>query len=678
MASKNKVDKVKDENTEIVTQDDEVEAVVEEDNADVEAVEKKNGKKKDQKDTDVATKESKGKSSKDSDETAETEEISNSKKKIKSNKSMSKKKKSTIAIVASLCIIAVVLSIVLPVVFYCKPRIFVKNPDQFVAGKKVGNMDKYFYILNKNINCENLIIEEDNVYSIDMNKHSLNVNGSLVINSSREGTLYIGTRKSDTEYTSKKASIRATDITITAPNMDVVIMADISCENMSVNAKTLQVASFMNGEITKMDMSISAEKVKFSGNISGTATSIIDLQNVEEATVESGVYISNTLQLTSSNLTVMRSAILEKVVLDNNSKATISGTISNAIVGGAQVYMQDGHSCNTYQDINTLVIYRDTKKSHLIKNCQNVIYVEKLTSPIDINVHQAGNRFYCNVASVKHASGYRYFINGKQIAVQLGEFNTRLDITDYVKEIGTYKIEAIPMGDFSEDSDLSAAGHRTMYVDGEGASIEYNCAITLEPPQNLRVKNGFILEFDPVLHADYYFVYVDGVMVLREDLAATTEDLSSYVGLVGDHSIRVQAFSFNENINVSAMSMISCSTTEAIEPVDSVSMSANLNSDNTAINVTWQGTANGYEYIVYLQTNGNVYTRKEVGRTSIVEESGAIIYTINFEELNMKYDSMTTYDVIVVAAEHDYFTQSDPTSCRVRRSSSSSSSSTMK
>ncbi|MDE7215966.1 MAG: hypothetical protein K2O08_04080 [Clostridia bacterium] len=401
------------------------------------------------------------------------EEIVNSKKKIKSNKSMSKKKKSIIAIAASLCIVAIVLSIVLPVVFYCKPRIFVKNADQFVAGDKVGDLGKYFYMLDKNVACESLLIEGDDVYSIDMNKHSLTVDGDFTINTSKSGTLYIGTRKSDDEYTSKKASLKAKNISISAPNTDVVIMADISCENIIVTAKSLRVGSFMNGEFTKMDMSIMAENVRFSGNISGSATSVIDIYNAKEVLIDSGVSITNTLQLTASNLTASLSSNLATVMLDDLSRATIAGTITNAILGGAQVNMQEGHSCNTYQDINTLVIYRDNQKSHLIKNCKNVIYVEKLVRPVDINIEEHGNRIFCNVASVKHASGYKLMINGEVAAVQDGEQNTKFDITDLVKDIGTYNVSVLPLGDFSEGSDLTDVGHKIMYVDGESVSIEY-------------------------------------------------------------------------------------------------------------------------------------------------------------------------------------------------------------
>lgn len=663
MADNKKVDEVKDE--EIVV-DGEVEQKDVETEVEETEVKTKKGSKKKQVEADSDNQ----------------EEVVNSKKKITSNKSMSKKKKGIIALTVTLCIVAIALSIVLPIVFYCRPRIFVKTADQFVAGNKVGEMNKFFYTLNKNVSCGNLTIEDEDVYSIDMNKHSLNVDGEFAIKTGKEGTLYIGTRKSDTQFTSKNASLKAKTIRIEASNLDVVIMADISCENLFVNAKSLQVGNFLSDEdeVKQINISIKyTDKVRFSGNIPGTATSIIDIYNSDLVTVDSGVSITNTISLTNSNLTVKSMATLATVELDSKSKAYVSGTITNSIVGGAQVTMQEGHSCNTYQDINTLVIYRDTQKSHLIKNCANVIYVEKLARPVDINIQEIDNRVYCKVASVKYASGYRLLINDEEVQILEGEYNTTFDITDFVKDIGTYKVSVVPIGNFNNNTDLTNVGHRTMYVDGDAAVENYNCVLTLQSPQNLRILDGYVLEFDKVLHADFYLVYVDGFMVIREDLTATKEDLSSYIKVIGDHSIRVRAFSLNDNIKPSQISMISYSATEELEPVDIAHLTATLNAEFTAINVTWQGTANGYEYIVYLQVDGDPNSRIEVGRTSVVDETGAIVYTINFEELPVEIeydpDSNTYFEIYVVAAEHDYFTQSLESSCRARKPTVSTSSS---
>lgn len=688
MADKKKVDEVKDKKT-VAENKDEKKVVDKKDEqkvaqANVEKPQGKTNKSSKKADADVKAKDE----VKADAVVEEKDDTINSKKKIKSNKSMSKKKKGIIAVVAALCVVAIALSIVLPVVFYRKPRIFVKSADQFVAGDKVGGLDKYFYSLEKNISCNELAIEGDNVYSIDMKKHSLNVSGEFAIKTSREGALYIGTRKSDTEYTSQKSSIKAKTIRIEAENMDVVIMADISCENLIVTgAKSLQIGSFLNGEdeIKQMEIVVKdTANVRFSGDIPGTATSNIDIYDAN-VSVDGGVTITNTLRLFNSKLTVNKLATLAKVELDETSSADVFGSVTNSIVGGMLVTMRDGYSCNTYQDVKTLVIYRDVKKTHFIMNCENVVYVEKLVQPVDINILEIENKVLCNVTQVKHASGYKLLVNDEEKEVRLneqyGEEATRFDITNYVKDIGTYKISVLPIGNFNDEVDLTGLGHCTMYVDGDAISQNYNCVMTLQAPQNLRVNKDYILEFNAVDLADYYFVYVDGIMVVREDITSTQEDLSKYVGVIGDHSIKVKAFSVNENIDASAVAMHSFSTTIELEPVDNLTAQLNIG-DRTTINMSWQGTANGYEYIVYLQVDKNPNRKYEVGRTSVIEETGELVYTIDFEELPeewmVEYDSKknTVFDVFVVAAEHDYYTRSAETSCNVKKPTVSTSTST--
>ncbi len=588
-----------------------------------------------------------------------------SKKKIKSNKPMAKKKKTALALVISLCIVAVVLSIVLPIVFYRVPRIFVTSKEDFVAGNKVGDMKKYFYALQKDVNCDSLTLDGDNVYSIDLRGKTLAVDGDFAILTDKEGTLYIGSRKSNDEYVANKSELKASKIIVDAPNLDVVLMADISCENLEINAKSLKIGSFKNGEFTKVDMNITAQQVTFVGNMSGSTSSAINLSHCDQVVVVSGVNISNTINLTSSKMTVESGATLATVNLDADSYATVSGSVTNAITGGRQVTMLKGHTCNTYQDIDTLVIFRNLKVSQLIKNCKNVIYVEKLVAPIDINIEERDSRIYCNVAGVKYASGYRFEINGEVVS-ETGAETTEIDITDRVKDVGTYDIKVTPIGNYSENSDLTQAGHRTMYTDGDNISVKYDCVMQLKAPSGLSIDENRVLKFNSVMHAQFYFIWVDGDFVVRSDITSTEEDLSKYIGTVGNHSIRVQAFNTNDNILNSPVSMYSYSSTEKLEAVDEETLKANFNADHTVINVSWQGVADGYEYIVYLEYGGR---KIEVGRTSIVDEVGVIAYTINFEDIDFEYDpdSEIEFRVSVVAAEHDYYTQSDESVCTVRQ-----------
>ncbi|MDE6189307.1 MAG: hypothetical protein K2G37_03365 [Clostridia bacterium] len=592
------------------------------------------------------------------------EVISSSKRKITSNKSISKKKKGLIAIAIAVVAVAIILSIVLPVVFYRAPRIFVKSGDGFTSGGNAGSMDKYFYVLSKNVESEDITISGNDVYSIDFNKHTLKVNGDFTISSEREGTLYIGTRESKTEYSSKKAHLEATNIIINTPNLNVVLMADVSCENLEINAKSVQLGNFLS----RTDMSLQAESVRLSGDIVGSTTSEIIITACPNVVVDSNVTIESSLNLIDSSLTVEKDGTLDTVVLDDTSKATVKGNITLAIIGGAQVTMEEGHTCQTYQDINTLVIFRDTQKSHVIKNCKNIIYVEKLAQPTDINIEEHNSKIICNVAKVNFASGYRFMLNGEVVGETKGEGNTKLDITDYVKEIGTYTVSVMPLGNFTSETDLTNQGHKTMYVDGEESSIQYNCVMTLQAPQGLQISDDYVLTFAEVPHADFYIITVDGVMVVRSDISSNTADLTRYLSSMGNHSVRVQAFSVNENIQNSSVSMVSYSTTEKLEAIDSEQLKATFSSDFTAINVSWHGVANGYDYVVYLEVNGDRANRLELGRSSDVDEIGAIIFTVTLDEIGIVYDqdSDDYFDIIVVAAEHDYYTRSDETTCRVK------------
>jgi len=602
------------------------------------------------------------------DSDPDEEELTSTKRKIKSNKPIAKKKKIAVAIISAVCVVGLLLGIILPIVFFHAPRIFVKNPEDFTASKQ-GSMDKIFYSLDKNIDCPNLNIEGDNVYSIDLNKHTLKVNDTLNIKTAKKGTFYIGTRKSKNEYTNKKANLVAKTINIEAENLDVVLEADVKCESLVVKAKSLTIANAGNGSYARIDMNLSANAVTFKGNVSGSAISSIEIFNCPDVKIRSGKTVGNTLSLNSSHITMDKGSNLSTLNLDSLSTAAISGNITVSVIGGKQVVMKDGHSCNTYQDIATLVIFRNTSTSHLIKGCESVIYVEKLAKPNDIIIEERDNKVYCKSTRVKYATGYKFFVNDKPIDTVVPAVegtDPELDITEYVKAVGKYTIGVCPVGNYTEGGDFTNVKSTTMYIDGDVISTTYNCVLTLQAPTELKINDDKVLTFHSVLHAQSYKIFVDGKEIKRKDPAALSEDLTQYLAKVGNHSVKVQAINnSNSNIKDSPASLIAYSTTERLDSVDKDLLKASINDENTAISVSWQGVANGYEYIVYLSVDGG--EKIEVGRTSILNETG-ITYTINFEDLkDLDYDPDSSYEVTVVAAAHDYYNQSGETQCQVQR-----------
>ncbi|MDE6210886.1 MAG: cofactor-independent phosphoglycerate mutase, partial [Clostridia bacterium] len=188
-------------------------------------------------------------------------------------------KKGIIAIVASVCLVGVLLAIILPIVFFHAPRIFVKNADDFVASKQ-GGLDKYFYVLDNNISCDNLTFDDNNIYSVDLNKHTLSVSDTLTITSTKSGTMYIGTRKGKEFVTHKKSNLKAGTIEINAPDMDIDLLANVSCETLRATAKTFTIYNFEGGETNIIDAQISESKVVFAGNvIDAKSTSQINVLN---------------------------------------------------------------------------------------------------------------------------------------------------------------------------------------------------------------------------------------------------------------------------------------------------------------------------------------------------------------------------------------------------------------
>ena len=605
-------------------------------------------------------------------------------------------KKGIIAIVASICLVGVLLAIILPIVFFHAPRIFVKNADDFVASKQ-GGLDKYFYVLDNNISCENLTFDDNNIYSVDLNKHTLNVSGALKITSEKSGTLYIGTRKGKEFVTHKKSNLKAGVIEINAPNLDVVLLANVSCETLRATAKSFTVYNFEGGETNIIDAEINANKVVFAGNIiDAKSTSQISVLNCPNTIVESGVKISNTVSLVASNLTVKSDSTVATLQLDGDSTATVAGNISNTVIGGKQVIMQEGHTCPTYQNVKNLIIFRDLNATHNMTGCENVIYVEKLAQPIDIIIEERENRIYCKAAKVKYAKSYQFIISdgvAENDVILRWEKNTsddpEFDITQYVSTPGkSYTITVIPEGNYSDDLNFEEIGSTTMYVNGDSISVKYDYIITLNMPTGLRVytktedeTTKTFFEFTKVPDANAYKIFIDNKeitnLTLNEDGNKFYAEISQYVNKVGDHSVRVKAINTkNSNIKDSPISMIAHSTTEKLTAVDEDTITATISEDDgneesksAAIHASWQGVQNGYEYLVQLLINDDKII--EIGRTSILTD-GSVGYSINFDDLKelygIEYDSNIAenggYRIIVTAIGHGYYTDSDSSQCQ--------------
>ena len=221
---------------------------------------------------------------------------------------------------------------------------------------------------------------------------------------------------------------------------------------------------------------------------------------------------------------LFRSSTVATLQLDGDSTATVAGNISNTVIGGKQVIMQEGHTCPTYQNVKNLIIFRDLNATHNMTGCENVIYVEKLAQPIDIIIEERENRIYCKAAKVKYAKSYQFIISdgvAENDVILRWEKNTsddpEFDITQYVSTPGkSYTITVIPEGNYSDDLNFEEIGSTTMYVNGDSISVKYDYIITLNMPTGLRVytktedeTTKTFFEFTKVPDANAYKIFID-------------------------------------------------------------------------------------------------------------------------------------------------------------------------
>lgn len=617
-------------------------------------------------------------------------------------------KKEIIAIVACVALVGVLLSIILPVVFFHAPRIFVKNADGFKAENiksSKSSFEKHFFVLDKNITTDYLTFDDSNLHSIDLNKHTLKVTEKLEINTAKSGTLYIGTRKGKGYVTHKKSNLDVGTFEINAPNTDIVLMANLSCANLNVTAKSLTLYDYEGDSTNIIEAEIRAEKVTFAGNIAiAKSTSQIDIINCPQVVVESSVKIAYApLSLKSSDLTSKSGSTVATLQLDENSTAVIEGNVSISVIGGKQVIMKAGHSCPTYENVENLIIFRDLGSNHNMIGCNHVIYVEELAKPIDILIEKRDNKIFCKVAKVQHAKSYKFVISDGEETIPLDcpsdplGGDPELDITQNVNKPGkSYTITVTAQGDYSDTLDFANINEKIMYVDGQSVSVNYNYVITLDMPSGLTVtpstnEDGTTkveFKFNKVAYALSYRIYIDNVeknVGLSEDGGTMIADITQFVNKVGDHSIRVQAVNNdNPNIQDSPIAMIAHSTTEKLSDVDRETLTATITEEEivkdgnklttATINASWQGVQYGYEYLIELKINDTQII--EVGRTSIIKD-GKVGYTIIFKDLDgVEYDSDIAanggYEVRITAIEHGYFHSSNPQECTATLPPSSS------
>lgn len=587
--------------------------------------------------------------------------------------SVKKKKRIIIAVVSAVVIVAIVLAIALPIYFVNKDKIFVKSAEDFM------NYDegKYF-VLDKDVTVDgDLTISR--AYNIDLNGHSLVVNGTLKYDegADTETTIYIGTKKGDSYIA--KGLLQATTIEFATPNAGVVLASSVTVGTMNIDAKTFTLSSSAqaNGTVT-----VKAEKANINGAIAfGEGENAKFVANyVAELNVNANV--SSAVELNYSTLNLAKNATVGSLALNSASRAAVYGAVTNGITSlseteetpstpenaGVDTLADETHNvvvligtdftCPTVNGINTVAIERRSGISVDLYNCSVVKYIDRLAAPVDINIDERSDGSLVAVASkVQNAQGYAFRIDGGEwINVDGNEFNITSQLTS---QTGTHRIEVYAKGNYSYSDPFALGESSTLYVDGATATCEYTYRIQLATPSNLNVtlstvdgNNVYTLTFDKVAFATGYEYYVNGTKYTfapENDDAVVSIDITDKLTSAGAYAIRVVATADSADILTSKAAMTS---TIKIDKLLTPTLSATKQEDGRTL--------------LTISTTEGVSTTYLVTYEAKAQDGGTKTVTLITTNTSVYLEGLAAGDTITVTAQTSgYYTESDPSTITV-------------
>ena len=583
--------------------------------------------------------------------------------------SIKKKKRIIIAVVAAVLIVAITLAIALPIYFVNKGKIFVKNAEDFA-----NYNDGTYFVLEKDVTVDgDLTI--DRLYNIDLNGHTLVVNGVLTLDSGTEGTLYIGTKKGK-EYIAK-GLLQADTLVISTANADVNLASSVTVNTMTVTAKTFSLSSSAqaNGTVT-----VNAPTANINGSIAfGEGESAKFVANGASA-LNVNADVSSAVEINSTTMYLASNATIGSLAVDSASRAAIYGKVGNEITtaaaaqtpatatadeGEAQtaalstvVLLGTDYSCPTVRNIGVLAIERRSGLAIDVYNCGEVKYIDRLASPVDVNIDERKDGSLVAVASkVQSAVSYSFSVDGGEwVTVDTNEYDITSQLTS---QTGTHRIEVYAKGNYSYDAPFELGEGSRLYLDGSATACEYTYQIQLATPSNLNVsvstvdgKQVYTLTFDKVAFATGYDYYVNGTKYTfrpETDDALVSIDVTDKLAGAGAYAIRVVATADSADILTSKAAMTS---TVKIEKLNTPTLSATLQEDGRTL--------------LTIQTTEGVSTTYTVTYNERKEDGTVSAVTLVTSNTTLYIEGLVAGDSVTVVAEASgYYTQSDASTVAV-------------
>lgn len=583
--------------------------------------------------------------------------------------SIKKKKRIIIAVVAAVLIVAITLAIALPIYFVNKGKIFVKNAEDFA-----NYNDGTYFVLEKDVTVDgDLTI--DRLYNIDLNGHTLVVNGVLTLDSGTEGTLYIGTKKGK-EYIAK-GLLQADTLVISTANADVNLASSVTVNTMTVTAKTFTLSSSAqaNGTVT-----VNAPTANINGSIAfGEGESAKFVANGASA-LNVNADVSSAVEINSTTMYLASNATIGSLAVDSASRAAIYGKVGNEITAAAAaqtpatatadegeaqtaalstvVLLGTDYSCPTVRNIGVLAIERRSGLAIDVYNCGEVKYIDRLASPVDVNIDERKDGSLVAVASkVQSAVSYSFSVDGGEwVTVDTNEYDITSQLTS---QTGTHRIEVYAKGNYSYDAPFELGEGSRLYLDGSATACEYTYQIQLATPSNLNVsvstvdgKQVYTLTFDKVAFATGYDYYVNGTKYTfrpETDDALVSIDVSDKLAGAGAYAIRVVATADSADILTSKAAMTS---TVKIEKLNTPTLSATLQEDGRTL--------------LTIQTTEGVSTTYTVTYNERKEDGTVSAVTLVTSNTTLYIEGLVAGDSVTVVAEASgYYTQSDASTVAV-------------
>ena len=586
--------------------------------------------------------------------------------------SIKKKKRIIIAVVAAVLVVAITLGIALPIYFVNKDKIFVKSAEDFA-----NYNDGTYFVLEKDVTVDgDLTI--DRLYNIDLNGHTLVVNGVLTVDSGTEGTLYIGTKKGK-EYIAK-GLLQADTLVISTANADVNLASSVTVNTMTVTAKTFTLSSSAqaNGTVT-----LNAPTANINGSVSFGEGENAKLVANGATALNVNADVSSAVEINSTTMYLAKNATVGSLAVDSASRAAIYGNVSGEISSVAiaetpsdeatatadesetqtpsvntVVLLGTDYSCPTVRNIGVLAIERRSGLAIDVYNCGEVKYIDRLASPVDINIDERSDGSLVAVASkVQSAQGYAFSVDGGEwVTVETNEYDITSQLTS---QTGTHRIEVYAKGNYSYDAPFDLGEGSRLYLDGGTTACEYTYQIQLATPSNLNVsvstvegKQVYTLTFDKVAFATGYDYYVNGTKYTfkhETDDALISIDISDKLAGAGSYAIRVVATADSADILTSKAAMTS---TVKIEKLNTPTLSATVQEDGRTL--------------LTIQTTEGVSTTYTVTYNERKEDGTLSAVTLVTSNTTLYIEGLIAGDSITVVAEASgYYTQSDPSTVTV-------------